>query len=148
MFCRPLIGKMLVLHTAVYRSCSTYCNYLYCYYVRHRYTGDETYDTSRTYYYATGCGTYLDSLRNPGRSLCSAIVTEYSDNYDDPFHESYWSRSTAVCSTTASSTSQCPKGWGNLTSYNSYSAGCHNGSYYPNATAAYSGPSPSIGSTY
>lgn len=139
---------MRVLHTAVYRSCSTYCNYLYCQYIRYQYTGDETYDRRVTYYYATGCGTYRNQSYSPGRSLCSATVSERSSNYNDHFHESYWSRSTAVCSTTKSSTSQCPNGWGNLTSYNAYSAGCHNGSYYPNATVAYSGPSQAIGSTY
>ena len=31
---------------------------------------------------------------------------------------------------------QCPKGWGNYTSYSKYKPGCWNGTYYPNPTQA------------
>ena len=42
----------------------------------------------------------------------------------------------------------CPNGWGTYQMYINYQTGCNNGSYYPNATVAYIGPSQVIGSRH
>lgn len=126
---------------ASHGACSTYCRYTFYYW---HYSTESYVDWSHNC--ANGCGSTVGNTGCP-RKYCSASLVSWTSGGTNNRHR----YTAAPCYSAYSShggTGTCPNGWGTYQMYINYQAGCNNGSYYPNAIAAYTGPSQVIGSRH
>lgn len=120
---------------ASHGACSTYCTFTFYYW---KYKTDGYIDWSHNC--ANGCGRTVGNTGCP-RKYCSASLVSWGSG-----ERSY---NCAPCYSAYSShggTGTCPNGWGTYSSYAVYQPGCSQGSYYPDAHPAYTGPSQVVGS--
>lgn len=92
----------------------------FCGYVIYAYIDDGT---GSYYYRSTGLGDY-DYFKGSANvlSACRAYKSRYEEE---------------ACCNSHRGRGDCPKGWGNINTYNAFEPGCYYGTYYPNPVPAH-----------